>query len=152
MATDYQETINSLNEGQQSCFEIVKSACDHSQAQAFFIDGPAGTGKTYLYSLLLSMAHRQGDVALAVASSGIAALLLQGVRTTHSRFKIPIPIHALSTCNISIPENLAMLINRTKMVVWDEAPMMHQHNFEAADWTLRDLMGMPDILFGGLLW
>nr|GEZ44569.1 ATP-dependent DNA helicase PIF1-like [Tanacetum cinerariifolium] len=34
----------------------------------------------------------KGDIVLNVASSGIAALLLEGGRTTHSRFAIPINV------------------------------------------------------------
>ncbi|XP_024013945.1 ATP-dependent DNA helicase PIF1-like [Eutrema salsugineum] len=40
-----------------------------------------------------SALRSQGDVVLNVASSGIAALLLEGGRTTHSRFAIPIVAH-----------------------------------------------------------
>ena len=48
------------------------------QGKLFFIDGPGGTGKTFLYDLLLARVRSQGEVALAVASSGLAALLLAG--------------------------------------------------------------------------
>ena len=64
----------------------------------FFVDGPGGTGKTFLYSVLLAAVRSRGDVALAAASSGIAALLMEGGRTAHSRFKIPVPAHEGSTC------------------------------------------------------
>ncbi|POG63370.1 DNA helicase Pif1 like protein, partial [Rhizophagus irregularis DAOM 181602=DAOM 197198] len=50
----------------------------------FFIDGFAGTGKTFLYNTLLATIRLHGDIAIAVASSGIAALLLSGGRTAHS--------------------------------------------------------------------
>jgi CO dehydrogenase nickel-insertion accessory protein CooC1 len=50
---------------------------------AFFVDGLGGTGKTFLYSCLLSTVRAQGRVVIAVASSGIAALLLDGGRTAH---------------------------------------------------------------------
>ena len=56
---------------------------------------------------------------------------------------------------------LAALIERTSLVIWDEAPMTHRFCFEALDRTLRDLLsakeptnaarpfgGLP-ILFGG---
>ena len=56
--------------------------------------------------------QRVGEIALAVASSGIAAELLEGGRTAHSRFKIPIPINELSVCNISLQSDLARLIGR----------------------------------------
>lgn len=68
------------------------------QAKLFFVDGPRGTGKTFLYELLLAEVRSQGDVALAVASSGLAALLLAGGRTAHSRFSIPIPPEGKHNC------------------------------------------------------
>ena len=68
------------------------------QGRVFFIDGLGGTGKTFLYSLLLAHVRARGQVALAVAPSGIAALLVEGGRTTHSRFKIPVPANETSTC------------------------------------------------------
>ena len=48
----------------------------------------------------------EGKIVLAVASCGIAALLLQGGRTTHSRFRIPINITDESTCEINKPKNV----------------------------------------------
>lgn len=70
----------------------------HSQDKMFFVDGLGGTRKTFLYKLLLSHVRSQGKIALAVASSGLAALLLPGGRTAHSRFAIPIPIEGQTHC------------------------------------------------------
>ncbi|OAQ29954.1 hypothetical protein K457DRAFT_1774401 [Linnemannia elongata AG-77] len=70
-------------------------------SEAYFIDGPAGTGKTFLHSLILSMVRSIRHIALAVAGSGIAELLLQGGRTAHSRFKIPVPTHEDSVCSVN---------------------------------------------------
>ena len=39
----------------------------------FFIDGPGGTGKTFLYKALLANVRSRGFIALATASSGVAA-------------------------------------------------------------------------------
>ena len=88
----------------------------------FFIDGPAGTGKTFLYNTLLANIRLHGDIAIAVASSGIAALLISDGRTAHSRFKIPLKVDEFSTCNISCNSQLARLINAAKLFIWDEAP------------------------------
>ena len=49
-----------------------------------------------------------------------------------------------STCNINHGTDLANLIQATRLIVWDEAPMMHKHAFEAVDRTLRDLMKAVD--------
>lgn len=43
-----------------------------------FIDAPGGTGKTYGLNTFLNYARSRGDIALASAFSGVAALLLTG--------------------------------------------------------------------------
>ena len=93
---------------------------------------------------MLGKVRLNGDIALAVASSGIAALLLPGGRTAHSCFKIPINIHEDSTCSIKHNSDLALLLQVTKLIIWDEAPMTHRHAFEAVDRTLKDLMKAVD--------
>jgi hypothetical protein len=96
----------------------------------------------------------EDGIAIAVASSGIAALLLVGGRTAHSTFKIPINIDADSTCNVPLGSDIAELIQHAKLIIWDEAPMAHKHIFECVDKTFRDIMGAVDEsnknkLFGG---
>ena len=103
-----------------------------------------------MYSAILSHIRSDGGIALAVASSGIAALLLENGRTAHSRFKIPLNLDNLSTCNITSNSILAELIRRTKIVIWDEAPMMKKDAFEALDRTFRDLM-KKELPFGGIV-
>ena len=49
-----------------------------------FLDVPAGTGKTFLINLLLAKVRFDKKNVLAVASSGIAATVLEGGRTAHS--------------------------------------------------------------------
>ena len=68
---------------------------------------PGGTGKTFLYNTLLAQVRSQSQIALRLASSGIAALLLSGGRTVHSRLKVPIDINELSVSNIWKQSSLA---------------------------------------------
>ncbi len=79
-----------------------------------------------------------------MASSGIAAQLLQGGRTAHSRLKIPFDLQANSTCNIRLGSTEAELLQKAKIILWDECPMCHRHAFEALDRTLRDIMAQID--------
>ena len=85
---------------------------------------------------------------LAVASSGIAALLLPGGRTAHSRFKLPINLTDESLCTVKKNTQLANLLKETDLIVWDEAPMNDRRCFEALDRTLRDIFDCPNDLFG----
>ena len=80
------------------------------------------------------------EIVLTVASSGIASLLLPKGRTAHSRFGISLNANEDSTCNIRQGSPLAELIAKTKLIIWDEAPMIHKYCFEALDRTLRDIL------------
>ncbi len=81
---------------------------------------------------------------LPVASSGIAFLLLLGDRTAHSRFKIPIDLHNELTCNITQQMQVAELVRKVDLIIWDEAPMMHRRAFKVVDRTLHDLTQLDD--------
>lgn len=73
--------------------------------ELFFVYGHGGTGKTFLWKTIICALRGIGQVVLAVASSGIASLLLPRGRTAHSRFKIPIDVDDLSTCEIKKEHN-----------------------------------------------
>jgi hypothetical protein len=97
-----------LNPEQWAVYDNVMAAVDR---RACFVDGLGGTGKTFLYSYLLSTVCAEGWVVIIVASSGITALLLDGGRTAHLHFKIPVQgLNSTSTCYISRDSELATLL------------------------------------------
>nr|XP_016436324.1 PREDICTED: ATP-dependent DNA helicase pfh1-like [Nicotiana tabacum] len=89
-----------------------------------------------------------GYIALATATSGVAAFILPGGRTAHSRFKISIDIDEHSSCNISKQSALAGLIRDAKLIVWDAVSMANKRMVEVFDLLLKDLM-TTNVLFGG---
>nr|GEU65186.1 DNA helicase [Tanacetum cinerariifolium] len=91
----------------------------------------------------------EGKIILAVASSGIASLLLPARRIAHSRFKLLLDLTDESLCHAKKHSQLANLLIEKDLIIWDEAPMNNRRCFEALDRTLRDLMNAPEILFGG---
>nr|XP_009796511.1 PREDICTED: uncharacterized protein LOC104243081 isoform X1 [Nicotiana sylvestris]XP_009796512.1 PREDICTED: uncharacterized protein LOC104243081 isoform X1 [Nicotiana sylvestris]XP_009796513.1 PREDICTED: uncharacterized protein LOC104243081 isoform X1 [Nicotiana sylvestris]XP_009796514.1 PREDICTED: uncharacterized protein LOC104243081 isoform X1 [Nicotiana sylvestris]XP_009796515.1 PREDICTED: uncharacterized protein LOC104243081 isoform X1 [Nicotiana sylvestris]XP_009796516.1 PREDICTED: unch len=139
-----------LNSEQRRAYNIILDRVYSDKPRAFFIDGPGGTGKTFLYRALLANIRSKGFIALATASSGVAASILPGGRTAHSRFKIPIDIDENFTCNISKQTALATLIQDSKLIVWDEVSMAKGKMIEAFYTLLKDLMN-TNILFGGKL-
>ncbi|XP_022004614.1 uncharacterized protein LOC110902209 [Helianthus annuus] len=81
---------DSLNSDQKNVFDEIMMHVDNDLPGVFFIDGPGGTGKTFLNIALLTEIRSRGLIALATASSGAAANNMPGGRTAHSRFKIPL--------------------------------------------------------------
>ncbi|GKC22106.1 ATP-dependent DNA helicase PIF1-like protein [Tanacetum coccineum] len=129
----------SLTTEQKGIYSIVTNAVDYNKGRKFFVYGYGGTGKTYLYKTMSAALRSKGEIVLNVASSGIAALLLEGGRMAHSGFAIPINVVEDSICHIGADSDLADLIRRAKLIIWDEAPMINMHCYEAFDRTLRDI-------------
>lgn len=76
----------------------------------------------------------------AIASSVVAALLLDDGRTTHTIFQIPIPTDQDSTCKVLMESPLADDFMQTVLIMCDEMIMSHRYNSEAVDRTLCDII------------
>ncbi|XP_015634804.1 uncharacterized protein [Oryza sativa Japonica Group] len=72
------EQLNQLNLNQKHVYDVVLQSVNNCIGHTFFVHGYGGTGKTFLWNALLNAVRAQGKIALAVASSSIAALLLPG--------------------------------------------------------------------------
>ncbi|CAK8563086.1 unnamed protein product [Lathyrus sativus] len=142
------QSVVKLNNDQMSAYNIIMNAIHQKQCQIFFVDGPGGTGKTFLYRTIMANLRRNNEIVLATASSGIAATLLLGGRTAHSRFGIPIDIEPHSICKIANIYDLDKLIRITSAIIWDEAPMINKYCVEALDRSLQDIMN-NNAPFGG---
>ncbi|XP_022038828.1 uncharacterized protein LOC110941494 [Helianthus annuus] len=143
-----------LTDEQRSVFEEIMSAVASRKGGLFFVYGYGGTGKTFLWKTLSSAVRCRGEIVLNVASSGIALLLLSRGRTAHSRFHIPINLTEDSMCHIKPNSDIAKLLKETQLIIWDEAPMVHKHAFEALDRTMSDVFSdgrsiRSDVPFGG---
>ncbi|XP_071728373.1 uncharacterized protein [Rutidosis leptorrhynchoides] len=155
MKTLHTTLHKSLTAEQLAIYEKVIAAVTQKKGGLFFLYGPGGTGKTFVYNTILTKLRSEKMIVLAVASSGIASLLLPGGRTAHSRFVIPLELMENSTCGIKQKTHLADLIQQARLIIWDEAPMTQKYAFEALDKTLRDILGAQDEtnrtrLFGGM--
>ena len=85
--------------GLSAGFNLIMNHVEKKVGQVFFVDGPGGTGKTYLYKALLAKVCSMNLIAIATATSGIAASIMPRVCTAHSRFKIPIKLDNNIVCN-----------------------------------------------------
>ncbi|GJV66231.1 ATP-dependent DNA helicase PIF1-like protein [Tanacetum coccineum] len=151
---EHQQLHSQLNPEQRVIYEEVVELVN-KKSQFYFVYGPSGTGKTFLYKTIISRIRSERKIVLAVASSGIASLLLPAGRTAHSRFVIPLELLENSTCGIKQNTHVAELMQEVELIIWDEAPMTQKYAFEALDKTLRDILGYPapknqNKIFGGL--
>jgi len=86
----------------------------------------------------------------------VPAVLNDPLNIRHSSeedFRIPtVPIRP---CRIDQDTPGALVLQEASLIIWDEAPMTHRHNYEAVDRSLRDLLrvqkpfGGLTVLFGG---
>ena len=146
-----QEMYQMLNQDQRLAAEqILEAVRDRTTTtiSCFFIDGPGGTGKTYLYNTLCRLLKGQGICFITVAWTGIAANLLPDGRTAHNRFKLPVPLIETSTSSIRPNSKDAQAIREAEIFIWDEAPMAPSYALKAVDILLRDIMNV-DVPFGG---
>ncbi|KAL8587419.1 hypothetical protein ACOMHN_062152 [Nucella lapillus] len=77
----------------------------------------------------LAKMRSEGKIAVAVATSCIAATLLPGGRTAHSTVKLPLKINPEDTpvCNISKGTGTSAVLKECQLIVWDESTMAHSN-------------------------
>ena len=141
------QAIDQLNDDQRNAYEQILNAVTRNTSTSFFVDGPGGTGKTFLYRALLAKIRSAGGIALATATSGVAASILPGGRTAHSRFKIPLHDDDSKSCHVGKQTAIAQLIRDAKLIIWDEASMAKRKSIERFDEMMRDINDR-DVLFG----
>lgn len=142
---------NILNDDQKIAYNTVMQSVTAGNGGIAFLDAPGGTGKTFLLNLILANIRQEEEIALAIASTGIASALLDGGRTAHSTLKLPLNLNVAEnpTCNISKNSGMATVLKRAQILIWDECTMSHKKAFEALDRSLRDIRD-SNKLMGGL--
>ena len=140
LKTYVNERVPLLSAEQKIVYDFVLNKIDKNEGCVIFLDAVAGTGKTFLLNLILASVRIKG-IALAIASSGIAATLLDGGRTAHSLLKLPLNLHELEnpTCNLNKESPTADVIKKALFLAWDECTMSHKKAFEACDATFKDI-------------
>ena len=148
---------NNLNKDQKQAYLQIMSSVEKKRGTLFFLDAPGGTGKTFLLQLLLASIRADKQIAIAVASSGIAATMMDNARTAHSTFKLPLntPGTDSKLSGISRDSDMAEVIRKASIVIWDEVTMSHKSSLEAVDMLLKDvthskaMMGGKTVVLAG---
>ncbi|KIH67432.1 hypothetical protein ANCDUO_02239 [Ancylostoma duodenale] len=75
---------------------------------------------------------------------------LDGGRTAHSAFKLPLDLarSELPVCEISKSTGKAEVLKKCELIVWDECTMAHKKAHEALDRMLQDIRGNNHLMGG----
>ena len=143
-----------LNKSQKSVVKSVENALanDHAATgRLFFLEGKPGRGKTFVTNVIAARQRLKGEVVAICSPSAKGAIQYMGALTAHKTFGAPvfdgepdaplIPLFSTSHRN-------ARFLALAKVIIIDEAPMMHRCVFDMIDRFLREIMGV-DEPFGG---
>jgi hypothetical protein len=86
-----------FNAEQCTIYDDVLKAVIEEQSLHIFVDGKAGTGKTYLVNMICNKIRSLGRIVLPTAIAAFAAQHYAGGRTTHSAFKVSPFVHIFFT-------------------------------------------------------
>jgi ATP-dependent DNA helicase PIF1 len=128
--------VQNLNPEQLSGYTKIIEHVINRKERVFFVDGAGGTGKMFLYRCLIATVCSEGLIAVATATSGIAASIMPGGHTAHSVFKILIKIRDGSICKFSKQSDTTDLLRRAALIIWDEVAMKKRQSVEMLDRSL----------------
>ena len=141
---DPDEKVNMMNSGQRRVFDEILACVETGSGGLFALDAPGGTGKTFLLTALLEKVRSLGKVAVPTAYTGIAAILLPGGATLHSKLKVPTkaeklqdPTTYLGCTHAKSGTRKLLEAEETALLIIDEVTMVEANMFMMIDRTLR---------------
>ncbi|KAK0417091.1 hypothetical protein QR680_012828 [Steinernema hermaphroditum] len=133
-----------LNTNQADVYKQILDAVDgRVDAQVtnpnhlFFVTGEGGTGKTFLFNALIARINARKAQYVACASTGIAALLLQGGSTAHEAFCISNDVRAEDQSRVKFESYYAQRLRDADLIIIDEVSMMHRVVLEYIEKVLK---------------
>ncbi|VDM97756.1 unnamed protein product [Onchocerca ochengi] len=114
-----QSNIPKLTFEQRSIYDRIMQTVSRGVGETFFLDAPGGTGETFLVRLILATIRSQNGIALALASSGISYIVT----------------------SISKTSSIGKVLQKCKLIVWDECTMAYKKSIETLHRSLQDLRG-----------
>lgn len=133
----------SFNDEQQYVIDAIITNINKSNGNLMFLQGQAGTGKTYLTQNLIKILQRMGKNVLITGTTGIAAAQYNGGSTLHSLFSLGIEKNAgnpVFKSNIGTKSYKAKMIIDCDLLIIDEVSMLTIQTANKVDFNLRYLM------------
>ncbi|PIC42352.1 hypothetical protein B9Z55_009459 [Caenorhabditis nigoni] len=144
MNEDLQKWIRCIYTRVQQYGHVVNSKKDtveailDSDGGLYFLDGPGGSGKNFVYNTLGNILMGEKKMILPMAWVGIAASLLPNGRTVASVCKLDIN-NGCRTSRINPRSDFAKWLSGVSLILWDEAPMSPKAALETVDTLFREI-------------
>jgi hypothetical protein len=150
----FQAMYAQMTDEQRRFVDDFVHALDHGETFVAFLSAYAGCGKTFVERALCHSVRSRGRSVLACAATGIAALLLDGGTTLHSRLKVPLTVSAddpsATRLGINMNSMEAELVRDASVLLLDEVVMFRWALIEAVDRSFREIRG-DNRPFGGVI-
>ena len=143
------DLLDTLNFEQRVFVNAIIESVEGKKGLLAFLQAVGGTGKTHVLKTLLAYLRSSGKVVIAMGTTGIAATLLDGGGTIHTKTRAPVDLHEKSMCNYSDKSGTAELIRQADLVVIDEATIGDRLLYECLDRSFRNTR-KNDQPFGGI--
>lgn len=141
------ESVDSaiLNDLQKYAVKSIyeKIVNNNVESNLFFIQGRAGTGKTYTTNVIINVLRKKGYKVLVTGTTGIAATQYEHGMTCHSLFKLKIDQNINGnefSCNVGYGTYRAKEILDADLIIIDEISMLTIQTAHNIDYTLRSLI------------
>jgi hypothetical protein len=135
-----------FSEEQLAAASLILNAVAAGLGGIFYIQAAGGCGKSFWANGVTAALRADGQMPIVVAASGLAATVLDGGRTAHSVFGIPLNVDDHAWCNVDASRRDAII--RCPVIFWDECSLVHVHAANSVNRSLQDWMG-NELLFGG---
>jgi ATP-dependent DNA helicase PIF1 len=135
-----------FSEEQRAAAARIQDAVAAGQGGIFYIQAAGGCGKSFWANGVTADLRAAGLQPTVVAASGLAATVLDGGRTAHTVFGIPLHVDEHAFCYADASRRNAII--SSPVIFWDECSMVHVNTANSVNRSLQDWTG-NEALFGG---
>jgi hypothetical protein len=150
---DARRILAQLNDEQRQAALYIISAVlrPNPQNRLMFLQGAAGTGKTFTVSAVIAALQAMRRICLVCATTGIAAVQYPGGTTLHSVFKLGIDENSANGFVDHIGQGTpqAAYILEADLIIVDEVSMLTPWVADRVHRTLLSITGLQGLDFAG---